>query len=207
MQMQPFFTDDQLILLQQILLTKHVKNRTQGGGKVDYIEGVTAIEHANKIFGFGMWSSEIVSLAPCYQDDSKLTMQATVRITVHSPFDYNRTIACVDVGYGQGSANKSSGSFADAFEKAGKEAATDALKRTLRLLGNQFGLALYDKEQAQVGTEEDQEEIDKARLAIRNLSAYVKADEMKLVTNMIDELRAVYREIKAREKANAHVEG
>lgn len=202
MQVQKFFTDEQLVLLQHILLKEHVKNRTQGGGKVDYIEGVTAIEHANKIFGYGMWSSEIISLNPIYQDDSKLTMQALVKVVVHSPIVYAMTISNTDVGYGQGNISKA-GSFADAFEKAGKEAATDAFKRTMRFFGNQFGLALYDKDQLNVGTAEDQEEIDKARMLTRALPQFTQADEMKLVTNEIGKLRAAYKEIKSRQVAQS----
>jgi DNA repair and recombination protein RAD52 len=35
--------------------------------------------------------------------------------------------------------------LADAHEGGAKEAVTDAIKRTLKSFGNQFGLSLYDK--------------------------------------------------------------
>ncbi|MCB4743914.1 MAG: RAD52 family DNA repair protein [Sulfurovum sp.] len=46
-----------------------------------------------------------------------------------------------DVGFGTGIAK----TLADAHEGGAKEAATDALKRSLRSFGNQFGNSLYDK--------------------------------------------------------------
>ena len=46
-----------------------------------------------------------------------------------------------DVGFGTGVAR----SLADAHENSAKEAVTDALKRSLRSFGNQFGNSLYDK--------------------------------------------------------------
>src|SRR5690606_8727621 len=45
-----------------------------------------------------------------------------------------------------------------AHESAIKEAETDAMKRALMTFGNPFGLALYDKEQANVGQGEPREE-------------------------------------------------
>ena len=46
-----------------------------------------------------------------------------------------------DVGFGTGIAK----TLADAHEGGAKEAVTDAIKRTLRSFGNQFGNSLYDK--------------------------------------------------------------
>jgi DNA repair and recombination protein RAD52 len=43
-----------------------------------------------------------------------------------------------------------------AHESAIKEAETDAMKRALMTFGNPFGLALYDKEQANVAEPEDE---------------------------------------------------
>ena len=202
MQVQNFFTDEQIECLRKLLLASDVKERTQGGGKVSYIDGKTAIDHANSIFGFGMWESEVISLNPVYQDANKLTMQAIVKVTIHSPFAYAMSVSYTDVGYGQMSSNKGL-NVADAFEKAGKEAATDGLKRALRLLGNQFGLALYDKEQNEVGTEEDQEELENARGKIRELPTFTTADESKLKVNDITKLKHVYKEIRARQVAQS----
>ena len=51
------------------------------------------------------------------------------------------------VGHGHGMSRHSKG---EAHESAAKEAESDAQKRALKSFGNQFGLALYDKEQKQV---------------------------------------------------------
>ena len=55
--------------------------------------------------------------------------------------DHNTMISRQDVGFGTGVAR----SLADAHENSAKEAVTDALKRSLRSFGNQFGNSLYDK--------------------------------------------------------------
>jgi DNA recombination protein Rad52 len=210
MQMQPFFTDDQIQKLKAMLNNDLIREVDKGRGKFPYIEGVTAIYHANNIFGFGMWESNVISLNPVYQDKNKLAIQAVIQIIVHSPFDYSRTVAYTDVGYGSMANNKFDLDISQAFEKAGKEAVTDGMKRAFRMLGNQFGLALYDKDETNginIGTDEDLAELVKNRNMIRALAGFTKGDEHLLDTNSKDELRAVYREIKAREKANAHVEG
>lgn len=49
-------------------------------------------------------------------------------------------------GFGTGVARN----LADAHENSAKEAVTDALKRSLRSFGNQFGNSLYDKSKAMV---------------------------------------------------------
>ena len=51
---------------------------------------------------------------------------------------------------GWGAGHGRGGSVGDKHESAVKEAETDARKRALMTFGNQFGLALYDKEQANV---------------------------------------------------------
>ena len=55
--------------------------------------------------------------------------------------DHSTMISRQDVGFGTGVAR----SLADAHENSAKEAVTDALKRSLRSFGNQFGNSLYDK--------------------------------------------------------------
>jgi DNA repair and recombination protein RAD52 len=50
-----------------------------------------------------------------------------------------------------------------AHESALKEAETDAMKRAFMTFGNPFGLALYDKEQANVVHDQDQLELQFVR--------------------------------------------
>ena len=118
---------------------KHVKTRSGGGNRqLSYIEGWHAIAEANRIFGFDAWSSETLQME-CVCMEGTISYIAKVRVTVEG-------ISREGWGAGHGR----SGSVGDKHESAVKEAETDARKRALMTFGNQFGLALYDKEQANV---------------------------------------------------------
>ena len=116
---------------------------------LSYIEGWYAISEANRIFGFDSWDQEIVELKCVSERERKIgrdqkpgwgiSYVASIRITVNG-------IKREGVGAGHG-IDVDPG---QAHESAIKEAATDAMKRALMTFGNQFGLALYDKEQRNV---------------------------------------------------------
>ncbi|KAF7682637.1 DNA repair and recombination protein RAD52 [Astathelohania contejeani] len=109
--------------------------------KVAYVEGWTIISLANKIFGYNGWSSEIkrMEIDYCDTEYDKIHMgvSCVVRITLND--------GCYreDVGFGS-SENQKTKSVA--YEKAKKEAVTDALKRAFRQFGNALGNCCYDKE-------------------------------------------------------------
>jgi DNA repair and recombination protein RAD52 len=142
-------------MLNEPLDPKYVKSRDKGGTKLSYIEGWHAIAEANRVFGFGNWDRELTQLTCITTPGTKNTKgnfvvgyTATVRISVES-LDVNGVRQQVfrdGTGYGSGFA-KSEG---DAHESAVKEAETDAMKRAFMTFGNIFGLALYDKLQANV---------------------------------------------------------
>lgn len=146
------FTSEQTDLLKAPLNMANVKPPKQYGPKGDYIEGWHAMAEANRIFGFDGWNYEIVkndcvNQAPREIGKDKkpgfgVTYVSTVRVTVQG-------VIREDVGSGHGY-DLDCGL---AHESAIKEAVTDALKRALRSFGNQFGLALYDKERANVTSE------------------------------------------------------
>jgi len=69
-----------------------------------------------------------------------LCYKAVINITVHD-LQHSKSISREDVGFGTGISK----TLADAHEGGAKEAVTDAIKRTLRSFGNQFGNSLYDK--------------------------------------------------------------
>lgn len=142
------FTAEQIKLLEQPLDLKHVKKpKGNFGPKGDYLEGWHVINEANRIFGFDGWSYHI-----------ELTKETLVEATdSNNNPQWQATYTCVcsvtvgdafrqDVGFGSGFAKN----VGDAIEGATKEATTDALKRALRTFGNQFGLALYDKQRTNV---------------------------------------------------------
>jgi len=119
-----------------------------GGRKIPYLKAHAVIDQANKIFGYDGWNYEIIELVKISAREiekidykTKATksgwevgMQCKVRVTVGN-------VTREDVGYGSGIDYNSP---ATCYESAGKEAVSDALKRTFRTFGNQFGNCLYD---------------------------------------------------------------
>jgi len=160
------FTEDQISALSAPLAREAVKTREQGNSKLSYIEAWHAIGEANRIFGFDAWDRETVDLRCVSEKPRKIgkgqyerdgwgvTYIAKVRVTVGS---------IIREGCGSGH-----GIDADpglAHESALKEAESDAMKRALMTFGNPFGLALYDKTQANVEDASDRHK----REAIDNL--------------------------------------
>lgn len=133
----------------------HVKTRSQAGRTLSYIEGWHAIAEANRIFGFGAWVRETLALdcvsssarkigkPPNQRDGWAVTYVARVRVTVDGV-----------LRDGTGAGHGIDADLGLAHESAAKEAETDAMKRALMTFGNPFGLALYDKHQANVGRPE-----------------------------------------------------
>ncbi len=144
------FTDKQNQLLKLNLDGNRVKTRQQGNTTLSYLEGFDIIDAANFAFGYGNWGYAITSLKQVSEEINEkqnkvIGYKAIVAITVydvHHKFSVTRE----DVGFGIGIARE----YASAHESAGKEAATDALKRGFRTFGSQFGNALYDKQQRKV---------------------------------------------------------
>lgn len=143
------FSKEQIDLLSAKLNASNVQYRKGGGGMdLAYVAGYHAIDEANRIFGFDGWNGELEDIKIMQNIETTnnygkpvhlVVCMATYRVTVGN-------VVRVDVGYGNGQQK----TFGDAFELASKEAATDAMKRALRTFGNQFGNALYDKEQKNV---------------------------------------------------------
>lgn len=143
------FTEQQVQELSAPLSSKHVKEREQAGRKLSYVESWHAIAEANRIFGYGDWTSETVDLRCVSEAPRKIGKQqrdghavsyiAKVRVTVGE-------IVREGVGAGHGI----DVDLGLAHESAAKEAESDARKRALMTFGNPFGLALYDKEQRNV---------------------------------------------------------
>jgi DNA repair and recombination protein RAD52 len=138
------FTPEQNKALSAPLDPKHVASRSQAGRSLSYIEGWHTIAEANRIFGFDAWNRETIDLRLLGEPRSvdgkaRVEYMARVRITVGDTVREG-------CGFGQG-IDKDVG---QAHESALKEAETDAMKRALMTFGNPFGLALYDKSQANV---------------------------------------------------------
>ncbi|KAK5740428.1 DNA repair protein rad52 [Elasticomyces elasticus] len=114
-----------------------------GGGKVHYLAAEKVINLANEVFGFNGWSSSIQNVQIDFVDEHpqngkiSLGLSTIVRVSLKDGTYHE------DIGYGHIENCKGK---AAAFEKAKKEAATDALKRALRNFGNVLGNCLYDKD-------------------------------------------------------------
>ena len=139
------FNDQQTKALQSELSTDRIKVRDKANIKLSYLEGFDIIDTANSIFGFGGWAYTISSLEQVSQEVNSnqnvvICYKAIVKVDVYD-IDHSTMISRQDVGFGTGVARN----LADAHENSAKEAVTDALKRSLRSFGNQFGNSLYDK--------------------------------------------------------------
>ena len=139
------FNDQQTKALSSELSSDRIKVRDKANIKLSYLEGFDIIDTANNIFGFGGWAYTISSLEQVSQEVNAnqnvvICYKAIVKVDVYD-IDHSTMISRQDVGFGTGVAR----SLADAHENSAKEAVTDALKRSLRSFGNQFGNSLYDK--------------------------------------------------------------
>ena len=160
------FNEKQIKILQEELDSSRIRTREKAGIKLSYLEGFDVIETANNIFGFGSWSYSIVSLGQVSQETNNnqnavICYKAVVKVDVFS-LDHSKCITRQDVGFGTGVAK----SLADAHENGAKEAVTDALKRSLRTFGNQFGNSLYDKSRNYVPQNAQQNNLSKATVSL-----------------------------------------
>lgn len=142
------FTQEQIGFLSAPLDKANVKSRSQAGRELSYIEAWHAIAEANRIFGFDCWDRETVELRQLGEprqtgDKWRVGYSARVRISVYAG---ERLITREGCGFGSGIDKD----VDQAHESALKEAESDAMKRALMTFGNPFGLALYDKTQANV---------------------------------------------------------
>ncbi len=108
------------------------ERKGRGGRRFSYLEGHTAINQANQVFGYGGWGYELVGDVTLHEFKSGAAYSATVRVTVTGA--PSRT----DVGF-----QPVSDESAEGHETAYKGAVTDALKRALRSFGDRFGNGLY----------------------------------------------------------------
>ena len=138
------FNDKTNQVLGYELESSRIKSRQKGNITLSYLEGFDIIETANRVFGFGNWDYStklvVVSQEVNQNQNHVICYKALVSIVIHD-VSHSKQVSREDVGFGTGIAK----TLADAHEGGAKEAVTDAIKRTLRSFGNQFGNSLYDK--------------------------------------------------------------
>ena len=159
----------------------------------DYIEGWKVIEEANRIFGFDGWVRETVSMLETNRelltlkgrngdyDQWRVGFVAKVRITAGG---------IVREGTGFGSGMGKPEGLGEAIESAVKEAETDAMKRALMTFGYPFGLALYDKTQANVTDEPQQAPKPAASTFPKHISAIAMAKTLEALKTAFDAAKA-----------------
>lgn len=201
-------SDRQKQQLNTDLPAKEVKTREGGGNTVlSYVTSFYVIDKLNDVFGPGGWSYDstptVIHEGTVTNKDGQprfsVSYSARCVLKIGNPLTPDCVIA--DVGYGHGK-DRDPGL---AHESAGKEAATDALKRCAKSLGRAMGLALYEKEQTHVGA--DQGAVDAVAQAMREAKdsaalALAKVDANKIKNScskeQLSQLMAAAREADAR---------
>ncbi len=118
------------------------ERKGRAGRSYSYIEGHSAIDQANRIFGYGGWGYELVgevALREVENTDKRTGEVQSIRVycakvRVNVPGALPRT----DVGF-----HAVVEDTAEGHETAYKGAVTDGMKRALRSFGDQFGNSLY----------------------------------------------------------------
>jgi hypothetical protein len=133
------FTPEQEEMLREPLQASQIKERPGSKGmKLKYIKADTAIDTANRIFGYGQWGYRVVGREHCVIEDEKKG-----KIEYYTCDIELSVVGAAFPFPGDGMGIVTSPFTIEMHEKARKEATSDALKRALRHYGDQFGLCLY----------------------------------------------------------------
>ena len=148
------FTSSQQQALAAPLDRANVQTRNQSNRNLSYLEGWHVIAEANRIFGFDGWQRETLHCQCVAERERSIGSGGDPR-GQRSGWGVTYTAkARIKVGEiireGSGAGHGIDMDLGQAHESAIKEAETDAMKRALMTFGNQFGLALYDKQQREV---------------------------------------------------------
>lgn len=116
-----------------------------------HVAAFDVIAHLSRVFGFGGWDKEIISLDLVHERHTEpegksqgrwwVTYRCVMRLTVRDP---DGAVLCRLEDAATGSAQNMP-SPAEAHDFAVKNAVSYALKRCAKDLGDQFGLSLYNK--------------------------------------------------------------
>ncbi len=137
------FSENQVKALGYNLKESRVKTIDKAGMSFKYLETYDCINVANTIFNY-MWDYTITKLDEVARETNQngnhvITFSAIVKVKI---YDAQRNfIEREDTGVGTGTAR----TVGDAIDNASKSSVSDALKRSLRSFGGQFGNNLYSK--------------------------------------------------------------
>ena len=137
------FSENQIKALSYNLDDSRVKTIDKAGLSFKYLETYDVINVANTIFNY-MWNYTITRLEEVARETNQngnhvITFSAIVKVKI---YDSQRNfIEREDTGVGTGTAR----TVGDAIDNASKSSVSDALKRSLRSMGAQYGNNLYSK--------------------------------------------------------------
>ena len=137
------FSENQLKALSYNLDDSRVKTIDKAGMSFKYLETYDIINVANTIFNY-MWDYTITRLEEVARETNQngnhvITFSAIIKVRIYD--NQRNFIEREDTGVGTGTAR----TVGDAIDVASKSAVSDALKRSLRSFGGQFGNNLYSK--------------------------------------------------------------
>lgn len=113
--------------------------KVPGRPDASYLESYDIINKANEVFGYGGWGTRIVDLQ-LRETGGKTACTVILELSVAE------CLPRQDVGVNVAAQKQGEPLSPESLETAIKGAASDALKRTLRQFGKQFGNDLYDKD-------------------------------------------------------------
>ena len=140
-------TPQQYAALLEPLPQAYVSTRSISGRRLSYVEAWHVKRTLTRIFGFGGWSSEVISCEHAFTRDVAIGSDGKSGFQV----GYKSVVRLsVSAGGGTVSHTEAAVGFAsltdlgEAHDMACKTSESDALKRCAINLGDQFGLSLYN---------------------------------------------------------------
>ena len=189
-------TKEQRFALDAPLPVSAIASREGGAGKqLSYVEGWWVIAQLNRIFPEG-WSYDASETREVYREKGigkngkeawNVAFAAKCRLEAGG-------VKIADVGHG----TSRDVDLGKAVESAEKEAATDALKRCAKSLGNVLGLALYDKDKERANVVDDTQVVTgalaEAEAAIKLWPTLDKEGAAQLWSSLSADARRMVRE-------------
>ena len=146
----------------------------------DYLTSWDVIKTANEIFGYFGWSSELIDMRMVSEDfiedkdKYEVSYLATVKVTLRYMGENGAVVSTSHMGSGHDAGTRKKKS--EAHGMAIKNAESDAEKRALRKLGNQFGLPLYDKEKEGLGSGLDDIDMESDSVDLGKIGKYLSME-------------------------------
>lgn len=133
-------TQEQYEQLMKPLNPSRIAKRQGGGGRqLSYLEAWDVKAHLIRIFGFGGWSWDVISVEQAFEDENSGKWNVGYRVAGRL------TIPTLDCSYTEAAVGSATlPQRGEAHDMAVKTAESDAIKRAAINLGTQFGLSLYN---------------------------------------------------------------